>query len=70
MQAKTRYHRVRLIAYDALALHKHRFFSAVPGPSPTPLAPLVPKGLLPSFQRRPFLRKVRLTYETRKIADT
>ena len=69
MQARIRHHRVRLIAYDALILRQYCLPPSVPGPSPTPLAPLVPARFLPSFQRRPLLRKVRLTYEFRKIAD-
>ena len=69
MQARIRHHRVRLIAYDALILHQHCLVTAIPAPSPTPLAPLVPTNFLPSFQRRPLLRKVRLTYEFRKTAD-
>lgn len=69
MQAKTRHHRVRLIAYDALILHRHGLLTSLPGPSPTPLAPLVPARLFLSSQQRPLLRKVRLTPERRKIAD-
>ena len=69
MQTKTRHHRVRLIAYDALVLHRHDLPTSIPGPSPTPLAPLVPVRLFLSPQQRPMLRKIRLTYERRKIAD-
>ena len=69
MQEKTRYHRIRLIAYDALLLHRYWRPTQIPGPSPTPLAPLVPVKLFLSSQQRPLLRKVRLIYERRKIAD-
>lgn len=69
MQGKTRHHRVRLIAYDALVLHQYCLHTSVPDPSPTPLAPLVPARLFLSSQQRPMLRKVRLTSERRKIAD-
>ncbi len=69
MQGRTRHHRVRLIAYDALVLHQCRLSTSIPSPSPTPLAPLVPVRLFLSSRQRPLLRKVRLTYERRKIAE-
>lgn len=69
MQGKTRHHRVRLIAYDALVLHQCCLSTSIPDPSPTPLAPLVPGRLFLSSRQRPLLRKVRLTYEQRKLAD-
>ena len=69
MQERTRHHRIRLIAYDALLLHHYWLSTQIPGPSPTPLAPLVPAELFLSSQQRPLLRKVRLIYERRKIAD-
>ncbi len=73
MQRRIRYHRVRLIAYDALLLQHACLPTQVPSPSPTPLAPIVPvvplaRSLLkPSRQR--VLRKTRLVYERSKIAD-
>ena len=69
MQGRTRHQRVRLIAYDALVLRQYGLPTSVPSPSPTPLAPLVPTRLVLSFRQRPLLRKVRLTYERRQIAD-
>ncbi len=71
MQGRTRHYRVRLIAYDALLLH--RYCLPVRIPSPTPLAPLVPSGpparFFPYLRQRPLLRKILLTSEQRKIAD-
>jgi len=69
MQGRTRHHRVRLIAYDALVLRQYCLSTSIPSPSSTPFAPLVPARLFLSSQSRPLLRKVRLTYERRKIAD-
>ncbi len=69
MQGRTRHHRVRLIAYDALVLRQYCLPTSMPSPSPTPLAPLVPARLFLSTQSRPMLRKVHLTNERRKIAD-
>ncbi len=69
MQGRVRYHRVRLVAYNALLLRQYYLPTSIPAPSPTPLAPLVPARLLLATQPRPLLRKVRLTYERRKIAD-
>ena len=69
MQGRTRHHRVRLIAYDAIVLHQYCLSTSIPSPSPTPLAPLVPVRLFLSSRQRPLLRKVHLTYERRKIAD-
>jgi hypothetical protein len=69
MQGRIRHHRVRLIAYDALGLQQYCLSTRIPSPSPTPLAPLVPTKFFPSSRKRPMLRKVRLTYEARKIAN-
>ena len=64
MQGRTRPYRVRLIAYDALLVQHCYLTTHIPGPSPTPLAPLVPSELFaypsPYMHQHPRLRKIRL----------
>lgn len=51
MRGKTRFYRVRLIAYDGIPISRWRFPPRIPSPSPTPMTFLPHR--LPNRTRHP-----------------